>query len=170
MESVIDEPDVVLNKAEFNEAFLAYDKRLMYGADVLSCLNKAQNNNQRYVYNNYYGTDTETIGAGERVEYFIDVVFTINSPLQEGLNLYYQRETGSIGQVAVGQATGPNYDDRLFDSTRGANNYFKIDPIYYYSFENGNVNRLSTTYANALWTGTRCYNESFKYNYTNCKW
>ena len=42
------------NKSQFNTTFEVYDKSLMYGTDVLSCLNQAESNNQRYVYNIYY--------------------------------------------------------------------------------------------------------------------
>ena len=82
----------VKNKTEFNEAFLAYDKPLMYGADVLSCLNKAMSNNQRYVYNNYYGTD-EVSAQGDD-QHFINIEFTINSALQEKIEVYYLDENG----------------------------------------------------------------------------
>lgn len=34
--------------AEFNKGFETYDKKVMYGADVISVLNKAANNNAKY--------------------------------------------------------------------------------------------------------------------------
>ncbi len=152
MESVIDEPDVVLNKAEFNEAFLAYDKRLMYGADVLSCLNKAQNNNQRYVYNNYYGTDTETIGSAARTEYFIDVEVKLKSYLKEELNVYYRNSSGMSVRIPSLEAAPvkSNFTDQLF---MGGVNQFKMPNVIYYYFQNGNLYKENISYADAMWTG-----------------
>ena len=85
IEKTKDEVTAIENKADFNAEYEAYNKRLMYGTDVLSCLNKAQNNNQKYVYNNYYGTGTQNFGAPDREEYFIDVEVTINSPLYDNI-------------------------------------------------------------------------------------
>ena len=42
------------DRKKFNAEYEVYDKNLMYGTDVLSCLNKAQSNNQKYVNNNYF--------------------------------------------------------------------------------------------------------------------
>ena len=43
--------DEMLTKqaAEFNQQFEAYDKDLMYGVDVISCLNKAKSNNDQII-------------------------------------------------------------------------------------------------------------------------
>ena len=89
-----DNVQVSLNRSEFNGAFLAYQKNLMYGTDVLSCLNKAQSNNQRYVYNNYYGTDNTDTEA--RTEFFIDVVVKLKTPLREELRLFYRDRSGNL--------------------------------------------------------------------------
>jgi hypothetical protein len=154
MEEAKDDNLVSLNKAEFNEAFLAYDKNLMYGTDVLSCLNKAQNNNQRYVYNNYYGVDGENISASARTEYFIDVEVEIKSTLSERLNVYYRNSSGTSYPVVGLTSSSPspdNFNDTIFD---GASNHFKTtDKIYYYYFEDGSLKKEETTYADAMWTG-----------------
>lgn len=39
--------------AEFNKGFETYDKKVMYGADVISVLNKAANNNTKYIQSDY---------------------------------------------------------------------------------------------------------------------
>jgi hypothetical protein len=149
MEASKDETLVSLNKAEFNQAFLAYEKNLMYGTDVLSCLNKAQNNNQRYVYNNYYGTDKETIGADTRSEFYIDVEITLSSALSERLTVYYKDSSGKLIQL-VGSHTGNNFSDKLFD---GAAGHFKVpESIIYYYFEQGKLKKATTSYAQAMWT------------------
>jgi hypothetical protein len=153
MEDAKDDNLVSLNKAEFNKAFLAYDKNLMYGTDVLSCLNKAQNNNQRYVYNNYYGVDSENIDAAARTEYFIDVEVVIHSTLSERLNVYYRNSSGILYPV-VGLTSSPsssdNFGDKLFD---GGANHFNIPNVVYYYFENGRLIKDTTDYATAMWTG-----------------
>lgn len=151
MEAMADDPQVVLNKAAFNESFLVYSKNLMYGTDVLSCLNKAQNNNQRYVYNNYYGTDTETIGADARAEYFIDVEVKLKSYLTEGLSVYYRDASGKSNRI-IGKASSPietNFSDKLFN---GNVNGFKMPTVIYYYFTNGKLQKASESYADAMWS------------------
>lgn len=48
---------------KYNQEFLAYDKKLMYGTDVITVLNKAIDNNKRY--------------AEDDESYFIDISFTL---------------------------------------------------------------------------------------------
>ncbi len=158
---------VSLNKADFNAAFLAYEKNLMYGTDVLSCLNKAQNNNQRYIYNNYYGTDNESVSNEARSEYFIDVIVKTNSTLSENLSVYYRNSNGSTTRLV---GLGPvDKDNKNFHDTSSGNNtqlfkntssgsakesiHFDLPTIYYYYFEKGIVKKEAVSYGNAMWTG-----------------
>ena len=46
------EAKLTKDRQAYNAEYEVYDKSLMYGTDVLSCLNKAQSNNQKYVNNN----------------------------------------------------------------------------------------------------------------------
>ena len=132
VEKTKDDADVIKNKTEFNAEYEAFNRTLMYGTDVLSCLNKAQNNNQKYVYNNYYGTDTATIGSSDRAEHFIDVEVTIKSTLCDNVKAYYRDSKGK-NQRIIGLTDGTNYKDKVF-SNSGI--HFDDPTIYYYYFNN----------------------------------
>ena len=153
LESSKDETVIVKNRAEFNAEYEAYNKNLMYGTDVLSCLNKAQNNNQKYVYNNYYGTDPETLGKDDRAEFFIDVEVTINETLYDEVRAYYKDRAGKY-QRAIGlgtdSTTQANYGDKVFYGS-GVNK-FKDPTIIYYYFKKGKVYQETSTYTNVMWS------------------
>jgi len=141
VESTRDDVAVVKNKADFNAEFEVYRKNLMYGTDVLSCLNKAQDNNQRYVYNNYYGSTDKEKSARE--EYFMDVVVTIkDKALYDTIEAYYKTSTGKYSRVL--NASGSNYDDMVLSGT-GVNK-FDNPTIYYYYFQSGKLIQASNTY------------------------
>lgn len=76
--------------AKFNLEYEVFEKKAMYGADVISCLTKAQSNNEKYVAGDKYLTGNK---YGEK--YWINVYVNINSPLQESLEIYYFDETTS---------------------------------------------------------------------------
>ena len=141
------------NMAKFNAEFEAYDRGLMYGTDVLSCLNKAQNNNQRYVYNNYYGTDTENFGKDDRQEFFVDVSVKINSPLYEEIKAYYEDSKGKY-QRAIGLGndtnTKSNYGNKLISNDKNSITDPKVD---YYYFKNGIVYQDEDNYSKIMWKG-----------------
>lgn len=56
----------------FNKGFEAYNKKMMYGADVISVVNKAISNNQSYIKKPYYDA------SSDQVAYLVDVQFTYN--------------------------------------------------------------------------------------------
>ncbi|MCI9274974.1 MAG: hypothetical protein HFJ24_02875 [Clostridia bacterium] len=57
---------------DFNKSFEAYNKKIMYGTDIISVLNKAIDNNRRYeVEFGEYSNDLEYM------DYYIDVEFTV---------------------------------------------------------------------------------------------
>ena len=60
-----DEKKLAEQTAEFNRSFEAYDKKVMYGTDVITVVNKAID------YNKKLNTNQEN--------YFIDIVLTINT-------------------------------------------------------------------------------------------
>lgn len=142
-----DESTVVKNMADFNAEYLVYQKNLMYGSDVLSCLNKAQNNNQKYVYNNYYGTGGELEG---RKEFFIDVEVTIKSGLSDSIKAYYKDSTGKykrcVGLGLLDNATYQNnYNQKISD-------IFNNPKIYYYYFEKGKLYQNNDgSYMDIMW-------------------
>ena len=150
LEKAKDEAVVIKNKADFNKEFEVYNKGLLSGAEVLSCLNKAQNNNQKYVYNNYYGTDSETIGSDERKEFFIDVEVTLNSPLYDDVKVYYKDNKGKYQRLLGGvDATyKTNFSDKIFGGDKVS---FDIPQVTYYYFKKGKLYQESKDYVSIMW-------------------
>lgn len=84
--------------AKFNLEYEVYDKKGMYGVDVISCLNKAKSNNEKYAEGNRFLS-----GSAYGSQYYIDVWVNINSPLEEKLEVrYYDREQKEV--VAFGDS------------------------------------------------------------------
>ena len=54
--------------ADFNQSFEAYNKKLMYGTEIITVLNKAVDNNKRYGVENDVNS-----------EYYVDIAFTLKS-------------------------------------------------------------------------------------------
>lgn len=69
--------------SKFNLEYEVYDKKAMYGADVISCLAKAQSNNEKYVEGGSLLT-----GSKYGDEYWIDVYVNLKSNLSEELIVY----------------------------------------------------------------------------------
>ena len=133
------------NKTKFNESFLVYDKELMYGVDVLSCLNKAESNNQRYVNNNYYGVDTISVTKEDREENLINVKVKIKNPIQEQITVYYK---DSDGKLMVSPTKEYNYKP-FADSAKPK---FQIPDVDYYYFESENIMKKKTSeYTDIIW-------------------
>lgn len=68
--------------ATFNREYEVYNKQQMYGVDVISCLNKAISNDNKYVKGEAYFAGKE---YGKN--YLINVYVTLNGPLQESIEL-----------------------------------------------------------------------------------
>lgn len=71
--------------AQFNLEYEVYEKTAMYGVDVISCLNKAKSNNEKYVE----GSAGFLSGNKYSNDFTIDVYVKINTPLQERMEIYY---------------------------------------------------------------------------------
>ncbi len=95
--TMYDEQDKVLTAqqlAEWNNEYLAYDKKLMYGTDLISVLNKAYSNNEKYIKGNgFLSGDTYT------EDYLVNIEFKINSPLQDIITVTYIDEIGESGRI-----------------------------------------------------------------------
>lgn len=83
-----DDEKLIKQKDEFNREYEAYDKDLMYGVDVISCLNKAKSNNDQI-------TDKSKIN-GENYDqiYEINVKFELKKALKEAVRVYHTNDTG----------------------------------------------------------------------------
>ena len=82
--------------SQFNLEYEVYDKKGMYGADVISCLTKAINNNEKY----YEG---ENFLSGQRYgeTYWVNVYVHLNSDLEEQMIVYHMEaeDNGIYKQV-----------------------------------------------------------------------
>ena len=67
----------------FNQGFESYNKKIMYGADLISVLNKAIDNNRSY--------DVET---GYEGPYYMDIVFVLKNNLETRVETFVLNSTG----------------------------------------------------------------------------
>ena len=70
---------------KFNLEYEVFDKKLMYGVDVISALNKADSNNEKYVLGNFLS------GGKSGEEFIIDIIVTLKSsePLSDVITVNY---------------------------------------------------------------------------------
>lgn len=83
----------------FNQEYEVYDKKIMYGVDVISVLNKAQSNNEKYVKGKFFS------GIGYNTDYIINIVVKLKTALQENVRVTYV-QTLSNGVVETEYANG----------------------------------------------------------------
>ena len=106
-----DQAILVEQKDKFNKEYEVYDKDLMYGVDIISCLNKVKSNNDKIEENR--------VISGERYDqtYKITVKFTINDKLSEAIRIYYIDQ--NTRKEREYQTEQPNIDldriDKIFD-------------------------------------------------------
>lgn len=72
--------------AKFNLEYEVYDKKGMYGADVISCLTKAENNNEKY-----YEGGSFLSGQKYGETYWINVYVNLKTDLEEQLIVYHMQ-------------------------------------------------------------------------------
>lgn len=115
--------------AKFNLEYEIYDKKGMYGVDVISCLNKAISNNEKYVEGGSFLT-----GNRYGDEFTVDVWVRLTSDdLEESVEVYYfdqgkQRQFFGSNPIMV--------DNRnLSMGTAG----FDIQSDYYTNYDNNTV-------------------------------
>lgn len=111
--------------AEFNKEYEIYDKKGMYGVDVISCLNKANSNNKKYadgggfITGNEYGKD-----------FYIDVYVRLTrGPLEESIEYYYFNN--GIQEQGFGKLDGTTSDSPKKISMADVG--FEIDGKGYYT-------------------------------------
>lgn len=74
---------VVEQAQEFNKQYEVFDKKIMYGVDVLSAVNKAISNNEKYI------TGSWLSGNLSGNEFAIEIEVILAGPLQEEVDVYY---------------------------------------------------------------------------------
>ena len=107
--------------AKFNKEYEVYDKKMMYGVDVISCLNKAKSNDEKYVEGGGFLTG-DTYGT----PYLIDVSVKIKNVPEESVEIYYIDVDGKQKQLFdndviirdVNGTTKLKYED-IFDISSG---------------------------------------------------
>ena len=104
----------------FNTGFLAYDKKLMYGADILSVLNKAVDNNKKYEVETY---DENNVYA----DYYVNIVFTTHEGNMYSLKDNYSAVRREFLNVA-GLRSDKNEDGNIFEFKKAA---FKCSKVTY---------------------------------------
>lgn len=82
--------------AKFNLEYEVYQKSAMYGVDVISCLNKAKSNNEKYAESGGFFTGASYEEKGEKNNFYIDVYVNIKSPLKESLEIYYMKDNRRV--------------------------------------------------------------------------
>lgn len=63
----------------FNNSFDAYNKKVMYGIDIISVLNKAIDNNRTYGIEFYNNPKEKTM-----LDHYVNIIFTYNENIIEG--------------------------------------------------------------------------------------
>lgn len=94
-----DDADTIEQRRLFNQEYEVYDKKIMYGVDIISVLNKAQSNNEKYVQGNFLS------GNLYNTDYIINVVVNFNKELQETIEVTYL-ENGLTGVSEIQYASG----------------------------------------------------------------
>lgn len=89
MPNMDDDIETAEQLSTFNREYEIYNKKIMYGVDVISVLNKARSNNEKYVQENFFS------GVGYNTDYIIDIQVRIKNDLEERLVVSYMESTTS---------------------------------------------------------------------------
>lgn len=115
--------------AKFNLEYEVYDKKGMYGTDVISCLTKAQSNNEKYALGGKYLS-----GSRYGEDYWIDVYVNLKSDLTEQVTVYYYNKNAEGINSQQIQFTNAAKDTTMgeagfvFDSSVDGNSYTLFTP------------------------------------------
>lgn len=143
---------LIQQAAAFNNEYTAYDKRIMYGVDVISVLNKALSNNVKYVQ------EVFVTGGGYNTDFIIDIEVKLKSTLEESIKVSYieQTATGVAERDYIGN--GPYIREGL-TSYHDASSKFKAPDndyqnLIYGSIKWSNLKFITQTYATRVLAGT----------------
>lgn len=90
-------------RAKFNEEYQVYQKSMMYGVDVISCLNKAYSNNVKYDDAGAYKADEDKLYG-----YYINVKVKMKNTLTESIEV---RAIKDVGETQILNDTSQIKDD-----------------------------------------------------------
>ena len=111
--------DIAQSKSlmDFNAEYEAFDKKLMYGVDVLSCINKAVSNN-------------ETAIEKKDIDALVDVKVEITTPLTEELRIY-RKKGGHVVQIdEVDSSNRSSTDEKIFKDIESFSSSKKIGKLF----------------------------------------
>lgn len=111
--------------SKFNLEYEVYDKKGMYGTDVISCLSKVVNNNEKYYEGGNFLTGNR---YGEK--YWINVYVNLKSDLEEELVVYHYKRlenSGPYQQVLQMQETDVDMLNAGFISNSTYTTFFEFD-------------------------------------------
>ena len=144
-----DQEEAIEQAQKFNKEWEAYDKKLMYGVDVISCLNKAVSNNDK--------VNNGSIVNGEKYDdsYAVTVIVKLKNALTETIKVYYMNEKGK--QLEYSSGVAPTVD------SRSLNNVFDISGTYINS-NISNINYSNTTLSAIIKKETKITSGEYELN------
>ena len=114
-----DELETIEQIKLFNQEYEVYDKKIMYGVDIISVLNKAKSNNEKYVQGKFLS------GIGYNTDYIINIVVKFKTDLQENFEVTYLNATSNgVDEIQYTEGKGPkNIKVRDLPFKAPSNNY-----------------------------------------------
>lgn len=76
---------------KFNKSFEAYNKKIMYGADIITLMNKAIDNNEKY-YKKIRKESGKKLVDQPYFDYFVDIKFTYKGDTYSLVEHYYNNK------------------------------------------------------------------------------
>lgn len=121
--------------AAFNNEYTAYDKKIMYGVDVISVLNKAYSNNEKYVKERFVA------GGGYNTDFIIDIEVELKTTLEESMTIsFVQQTTTGVAERDYTTGDGPKDATGSYLKAGDGNKRFKIPSSEYQQTIYGNGN------------------------------
>lgn len=140
-----DEKESIEQLRLFNQEYEVYDKKIMYGVDVISVLNKAQSNNEKYVQTKFFS------GVGYNTDYIINIVVKFNKDLNESVKVSYL-QNGTSGKTVEQEYTNG-------EGPSGTNSLNFSDVFKAYTPDNGKYQNLIYKTGENPWEGKLCTKE-----------
>lgn len=142
------EEDVILEAkqvAEFNKEYLAYDKKIMYGVDIISVLNKAKSNNDKYVREDF------VVGGGYNTDFIIDIEVVLDKSLTETVIVRHLKMLSN--NVSEVEYMGGSMQEGPYKES--STNYYKMTEV--------DFNAPSTDYQKIVYGNENYWNNSMKF-------
>lgn len=114
--------------SKFNMEYEAFDKRIMYGVDVISCINKAVSNNEKYVGGNI---------AGDEALVQVCVYLKEGEELKESYQLYYINDNNKEVKLY------PNNDELVKEIKNDFKDYNKMSFCEFFNVNEDEVYHMS---------------------------